>query len=205
MASQPPTLLYLHGFNSSPASKKAQQLIRACERLGIADQLRAPALRHHPRDAMHQCEQAITELGAPLLIGSSLGGFYATYLTARHGLKALLINPAVRPHALFDGNLGPQQNLYSGEIWQLTLDHIHALAELEVSPPTDPQRFQIWLQTGDETLDYRQAEDYYRACALRIQPGGDHSYQGFAQQLPALLAFAGFAPHLWRDHDFSDL
>ena len=205
MPSQLPSLLYLHGFNSSPASKKARQLVLACERLDIIDQLRAPALHQHPREAMRQCEQAIAELGAPLLIGSSLGGYYATYLAERHGLKALLINPAVRPHARFDGNLGPQKNLYSGETWQLTLDHIHALAELEVPPPADPQRFQVWLQTGDETLDYRQAETWYRGCALRVQAGGDHSYQGFAQQLPALFAFAGFEPSLWRDHDFSDL
>ena len=200
-----PSLLYLHGFNSSPASKKARQLVRACERLGIAEQLRVPALHHHPRQAIAQCEQAIAELGAPLLIGSSLGGYYATHLAARHGLKALLINPAVQPHARFDGYLGPQQNLYSGETWQLTHEHIQALAELEVAPPQDPQRFQVWLQTGDETLDYRQAQAWYRACALRIQPGGDHSYQGFAAQLPALFAFAGFASSLWRDHDFSDL
>ena len=200
-----PSLLYLHGFNSSPASKKARQLVRACERLGIAEQLRVPALHHHPRQAIAQCEQAIAELGAPLLIGSSLGGYYATHLAERHGLKALLINPAVLPHTRFDGYLGAQQNLYSGETWQLTHEHIQALAELEVAPPQDPQRFQVWLQTGDETLDYRQAQAWYRACALRIQPGGDHSYQGFAAQLPALFAFAGFDSSLWRDHDFSDL
>ena len=200
-----PSLLYLHGFNSSPASKKARQLVRACERLGIAEQLRVPALHHHPRQAIAQCEQAIAELGAPLLIGSSLGGYYATHLAERHGLKALLINPAVLPHTRFDGYLGAQQNLYSGETWQLTHEHIQALAELEVAPPQDPQRFQVWLQTGDETLDYRQAQAWYRACALRIQPGGDHSYQGFSQQLPALFAFAGFDASLWRDHDFSDL
>ena len=199
-----PSLLYLHGFNSSPASKKARQLVRACERLGIAEQ-RVPALHHHPRQAIAQCEQAIAELGAPLLIGSSLGGYYATHLAERHGLKALLINPAVLPHTRFDGYLGAQQNLYSGETWQLTHEHIQALAELEAAPPQDPQRFQVWLQTGDETLDYRQAQALYRACALRIQPGGDHSYQGFSQQLPALFAFAGFDSSLWRDHDFSDL
>ncbi|HLT03539.1 MAG TPA: YqiA/YcfP family alpha/beta fold hydrolase [Pseudomonas sp.] len=205
MASQTPTFLYLHGFNSSPASHKARQLTRACERLGIADRLRVPALHHHPRRAIAQCEQAIAELGTPLLIGSSLGGYYATHLAERHGLKALLINPAVRPHTRFDGYLGPQQNLYSGETWQLTSEHIQALAELEVAPPRDPQRCQVWLQTGDETLDYRHAEAWYRACALRLQPGGDHGYQGFAQQLPSLFAFAGLTPGLWREHDFSDL
>ena len=196
MASENPTLLYIHGLNSSALSKKATQLTALMQSRGLGEQLRVPELHHHPRQAIAQLEAAIVELGRPLLVGSSLGGYYATHLAERHGLKALLINPAVNPHQLFDGFLGPQENLYTGERWELTHDHVQALAELEVPAPQDPQRFQVWLQTGDETLDYRRAEAFYRACALRIQAGGDHSYQGFAEQLPALLSFAGFAPGL---------
>lgn len=61
----------------------------------------------------------------------------------------------------------------------------------------------MWLQTADETLDYRDAERYYRAGALRIQAGGDHGFQGFAERLPILFAFAGIDATLWRDIDFS--
>ena len=78
-------------------------------------------------------------------------------------------------------------------------------AELEGPAPQDPQQFQVWLQTGDETLDYRRAEKFYRACALRIQAGGDHSFQGFAERMPALLTFAGFAPDLLQKIDLSAL
>ena len=67
----------------------------------------------------------------------------------------------------------------------------------------DASRYQVWLQTGDETLDYRDAERYYRACALRIQAGGDHGFQGFTEHLPALFAFADISATLWRDTDFS--
>jgi len=197
------SILYIHGFNSSPLSHKASQLIALMECLGLAAQLRVPALHHHPRQAMVQLETAIAELGRPLLVGSSLGGYYATCLAERHGLKALLVNPAVAPHRMFDGHLGPQQNFYSGETWELTLDHVTALAELEVPAPQDPQRFQVWLQTADETLDYRAAQQYYRACALRIQAGGDHSFQGFAGQLPALLSFAGIGADTYQAIDFS--
>lgn len=196
MSADFPSLLYLHGFNSSPASGKASQLVEVMTALGLAAGLRVPALHHHPRQAIAQLEALITELGRPVLVGSSLGGYYATFLAERHGLKALLINPAVRPHRLFDGYLGPQQNLYSGETWELTEDHVQALAELDVPPPQDPARYQVWLQTADETLDYRQAAAHYRACALRIQAGGDHGFQGFAERLPALLAYAGFASAL---------
>jgi predicted esterase YcpF (UPF0227 family) len=199
------SILYIHGLNSAPASKKASTLTEVMQRLGLEGQLQVPALHHHPRQAIGQLEVAIAELGAPLLVGSSLGGYYATHLAERHGLKALLINPVVNPHRLFDGFLGTQENLYTGEQWELTLDHVHALAELEVAAPQDPQRYQVWLQTADETLDYRQAERFYRACALRIQAGGDHGYQGFAAQLPSLLNFAGIEPGLYRGIDFDAL
>jgi len=205
MSSCPPSILYMHGLNSSPLSRKASQLTAALERIGMAARLRAPALHHHPRQAIAQLETAIAELGRPVLVGSSLGGYYATHLAERHGLKALLINPAVTPHRRFDGYLGPQTNLYSGEVWELTQDHVAALGELEVAPPQDAERYQVWLQTGDETLDYRDALDFYRGCALRIQAGGDHGFQGFAERLPALLAFAGFAPESFIEVDFSDL
>ncbi|MBB4866556.1 putative esterase YcpF (UPF0227 family) [Pseudomonas nitritireducens] len=196
--------LYIHGFNSSPGSQKARQFTAALQRLGLADQLRVPALHHHPRQAMAQLEAAVAELGQPLLIGSSLGGYYSTYLAERHGLKAVLINPAVAPHRLFDGQLGAQTNYYSGETWELTLDHVAALAELEVPAPVDGSRYQVWLQTADETLDYRAAERYYRRAALRIEAGGDHSFQRFVSQLPALLAFAGVPSSQWRDVDFAE-
>ncbi|WP_181297963.1 YqiA/YcfP family alpha/beta fold hydrolase [Pseudomonas sp. Q2-TVG4-2] len=205
MTSTQPAILYMHGLNSSPLSHKASQLTAALERIGMGARLRVPALHHHPQQAIAQLEAAIGELGRPVLVGSSLGGYYATHLAEHHGLKALLINPAVAPHRRFDGYLGPQTNLYSGEVWDLTEDHIVALAGLEVPPPQDAERYQVWLQTGDETLDYRHAADFYKGCAVRIQAGGDHGFQGFAERLPALLAFAGFDPAIFAELDFSDL
>ncbi|UFH49742.1 YqiA/YcfP family alpha/beta fold hydrolase [Pseudomonas sp. KNUC1026] len=188
-------ILYIHGLNSSPLSVKAQQLSEAMAGLGAPERLLVPALHHHPRQAMVQLQQAIDTLGGnPLLVGSSLGGYYATHLAHRLGLNALLINPAVNPHRLFDGHLGTQANLYSGETWELTLDHIAALAELEVPPPERGACIEVWLQAGDETLDYRHAVQFYQGCVVDLQPGGDHSYQGFAERLPRLLALAGLKP-----------
>lgn len=86
------SILYIHGLNSSPASRKAQQLLAAMQRIGLQAQLCMPALHHHPRQAIAQLDELIAELGQPVLVGSSLGGYYATHLAARHGLKALLIN-----------------------------------------------------------------------------------------------------------------
>jgi len=200
-----PSILYIHGLNSSPTSTKASQLLKVAEHCGIARQLRVPALHHHPRQAMVQLQAAVADLGRPLLVGSSLGGFYATYLAEQHGLDALLINPAEAVPFVLGGKEELQTNYYTGETWLLTHDHVAALAELEMPEPRDAKRYRVWLQTADETLDYRQAEAFYAGCTLDIQEGGDHSYQGFARRIPEILTQAGFDPALWADFDFSTL
>ena len=198
------SVVYIHGFNSSPASFKAQQVRKAWSQLGLpAEQLLTPELHHHPQQAIAQLQVAIEQLERPVLVGSSLGGYYATYLAERYGLQALLINPAVRPHRLFDEFVAEQENLYSGERWLLTDSHLQALAALEVPPPRDAQRFCVWLQTGDETLDYCLAEQYYAGCSVHIEEGGDHGFQRFSEHLPALFAFVGLTPSALQSLDLS--
>lgn len=199
-----PSVVYIHGFNSSPASLKAQQLRRAWLQLGLpVEQLQIPELHHHPERAIAQLQELIRQLQQPVLIGSSLGGYYATYLAQQHHLKALLINPAVRPQHLFDGFLAEQENLYTGERWLLTDAHLQTLAALEVAPPNDAERFCVWLQTGDETLNYCLAEQYYEGCSVHIEQGGDHGFQRFAEHLPALFAFVGLSSPALQSLDFS--
>lgn len=188
-----PVLLYLHGFNSSPLSFKAQLLQQAWQTTGLpAEQLYIPALPNDPLAAIEMAEHWLKQREDAVLVGSSLGGCYATYLAEKYGRKALLINPAVRPWLRFHEYLGPQQNYSTGERWLLTQDYVTALAKLATPEPQDGERYWVWLQTGDETLDYREAEQFYQHCRLDIQQGGDHSYQGFAQRIPELLAFAGW-------------
>ena len=199
-----PSVVYIHGFNSSSASLKAQQLRHAWLQLGLPEeQLLIPELHHHPERAVAQLQAAIEQLEQPVLVGSSLGGYYATYLAQQHHLKALLINPAVRPHHLFDGFFTEQENLYSGERWQLTESHLHGLAALEVAPPEDAERFCIWLQSGDETLDYCLAEQYYHGCSVHVEQGGDHGFQRFAEHFPELFAFVGVDASILQKLDLS--
>lgn len=201
-----PSIVYIHGFNSSPASFKAQQLRQAWRQLALPEQqLLIPALHHHPEQAIAQLQTAIMQLEQPVLIGSSLGGYYATYLAQQFNLKALLINPAVHPYRLFADFSTEQENLYSGQRWRLTAAHLQALAALEVAPPQDAQRFCVWLQTGDETLDYCLAEQYYTGCSVVIEQGGDHSFQHFAEHLPALFAFVGLESSVLQTLDLSAL
>lgn len=187
-----PVIVYLHGLNSSPLSFKAQQLRQAWLALGLPEtQLYSPALHHNPRVALQEVEAYLEQQPEAILVGSSLGGYYATYLAEKYQRRALLINPAVQPHVRFEVYLGPQENFYTGERWTLTREHIAALASLSVAPPQDAQRYWVWLQTGDETLDYRDALSFYQGCTLDVQEGGDHGYAGFEQRIPELLAFAG--------------
>src|SRR5690606_7878636 len=135
--------VYLHGFNSSPASFKARALAQRLAERGMARAFFAPALSHRPREAIATVEAALGALDAAdvTLIGSSLGGHYATWLAGRHGMRAVLVNPAIRPAELLAQVLGEQRNLYTGERYELTPAHLDELRALEVDAVTRPERY----------------------------------------------------------------
>jgi predicted esterase YcpF (UPF0227 family) len=186
-------LVYLHGFNSSPASFKARLLARALEERGCGERLCVPQLPPDPAAAIALAEAQIAARRATALVGSSLGGYYATYLAEKHGLKAVLINPAVRPYELLAACLGEQRNLYTGEVYAFTRAHLEALRALEVER-LDPERYLLLVATGDEVLDYRAALEKYEGCARVVVEGGDHSFGRFSDYLEIVLDFCGIAP-----------
>jgi uncharacterized protein len=175
-------IVYLHGFNSSPASKKAQQLGAYMRSRGLGADFDCPQLPHLPDEAIAVAEAAISRAaGRPVtLIGSSLGGFYATWLAETHRFNAVLL-------------IGPQKNLYSGEEFQLTEAHIAGWERLMV-PAITPSRYFLIVETGDEVLDYREAVERYRGARQIVIPGGDHTLQSFPGHMPAILEFAGYGP-----------
>ncbi|MBP9046580.1 MAG: esterase [Moraxellaceae bacterium] len=182
-------LIYIHGFNSSPQSAKAQQLLIWAAQHRPDLRLHIPALPVDPEKALALLEASVQACGStPGLIGSSLGGFYANVLAARHGLRAVLINPAVHPHRLLAQHLGSMNNYHTGEVSELRHEHIDVLEQLEVSP-LYPEHLWVLLETGDETLDYQQAATFYAACHVNIAVGGSHSYEGFEAKLPAIMEF----------------
>ena len=185
-------ILYLHGFRSSPASVKAQQLLAAMAARGFADQVACPALSHVPAVAIAQAESLIAASATPVtLIGSSLGGFYATWLAEKHDLRAALVNPAVLTDLPPEDFIGPHSNLYTGEIFEFTHAHVEQLRGLDALEPT-PARYLLLLEQGDEVLDWRQAALRYAGAEQIVLPGGDHGFTRFAEYLPRLLAFAGY-------------
>ena len=184
-------ILYLHGFCSSPASWKARLLADTLATRGQADRFFCPALSHVPEEAITQAETIINrEKGTLTLVGSSLGGFYATYLAEKFNLRAVLINPAVVAPQSLNDYLGTQTNLYTGESFEFTAEHIEQLRQLECACVT-PDRYLLLVETGDEVLDYRQAVTRYAGCAQRVLKGGNHSFTRFPDLLPQLLEFCG--------------
>lgn len=183
-------IVYLHGFNSSPASGKARQLGEHMARTGQPDDYLCPALSNSPREATAQIEAELGSHRGPVtLVGSSLGGFYATYLAEKHGWKAVLVNPAVHAHKLMRDSLGPQTNWHSGEKWVLTEAHLAELAAMDIVAISRPERYLLLAQTGDEVLDYRDAVAYYAGATQIIEDGGDHGFTGFDRHFQTILDF----------------
>jgi len=186
-----PLILYLHGFTSGPQSFKARALHAHLDRCGLADRFVCPQLPPSPAAAVALAESLIRP--GTTLVGSSLGGYYATWLAERHGLNAVLINPAVVAHLSPEQFVGPQKNLYSGDEYELTDAHIAGWERLMV-PAITPSRYFLIVETGDEVLDYREAVERYRGARQIVIPGGDHTLQSFPGHMPAILEFAGYGP-----------
>jgi predicted esterase YcpF (UPF0227 family) len=153
---------------------------------GLAHEYACPALPPLAHEAISAVERILKP--GDCLLGSSLGGFYATYLAEKLGLKAVLINPAIDPHVGLRAYLGPQKNLHTGEPYQLTEAHLREWEKLYVSRIT-PQRYLLIVETGDEVLDYRSAVARYAGAEQVVIEGGDHSLQSFPQHLPRILEF----------------
>lgn len=183
--------IYVHGFNSSPQSFKAQQTRALFRERDAEDQLSIPKLSHFPAEAMVQLKELVEASERALLIGSSLGGFYSTWLTEHYArTRAVLVNPAVAPHKLLESMLGVTENYYSGERYELTQSHMDQLKALYLSEVTHPDRLLLLQQEGDETLDYRDAVGYYKTSPQIVQPGGSHAFENFDTVLPLIMEFA---------------
>ena len=187
-------ILYLHGFNSSPKSAKAQLLKRYLEERGRGGDFICPRLPHRPMLAVAAVEAEIARLSEKkmTLVGSSLGGFYASWLAEKHALRAVLINPAIDPQLGLRAYLGPQQVFHGGESYELTEEHLREWQELTVTQ-IHPERYLLLVETGDEVLDYRSAVRKYRGAQQIVVQGGDHSFASFPEHIPQILSFAGMA------------
>lgn len=191
----PPTthLLYLHGFRSSPRSTKASQMARRVASQHPNLHWWCPQLPPSPREAIALVMGGIAgwPRSSMAVVGSSLGGFYATYVTATTYCRAVLLNPAVDPARDLVRHIGDQT------LWHDPAEHFHfrpeyigELRALEVGPLDRPEQVFAIIAKGDEVLDWRDMSDRYPGSRLKILEGGDHALSDFeTQHLDEVLAF----------------
>lgn len=184
-------LIYIHGFNSSEQSEKAELIKAHCQKIGCSDAFIAPCLPWEPKQAIQLLESLIEAnlTTGVTLCGSSLGGFYATYLAQKYKIKAILVNPAVAAYTLLENHLGEQFNPYTKEKYLLTHEHMQQLLALEVHTFED-SLFWLMLQEGDETLDYKKALQKYPTVNTLLEPAGSHRFEGFERFIDDILVFA---------------
>jgi uncharacterized protein len=191
------TLVYLHGFNSSPQTVKGRKLAAAAAALSEPPRMHIPALHHRPATAMREVcawvEANVANRATLTFIGSSLGGYYATWLAEKCRARAVLINPAVRPATSLAAHLGPQRNLHTGEAWELTPTHFAELEVLSVARLSRMSRYFLLMRSGDELLDWRDAVARYAGASQYVLGGGNHGWEDIDDEISSILHFAGIA------------
>jgi predicted esterase YcpF (UPF0227 family) len=184
-------ILYLHGFRSSPASYKARVVAGRMEALGRAGELVCPQLPASPRQAMDLALSLVDGVpaGQLAIVGSSLGGYYATWLAERLGCRAVLLNPAIVPLKDLDSHVGVTTAWHSDQPFEFRREYIDELRALKVDKITRPERYFLIAATGDEVLDYRDMVAHYAGARQQVIEGSDHAISEFADYVDNVLAF----------------
>lgn len=177
-------LLYIHGFASSAHSHKASVLRRHF------DEVYAPSLSHIPTLAVETLEEFIRALPSePLLVGSSLGGYYALYLSQRLNLAAVLINPVVNLQLPLSKLVGMNRHYFDGSQFEFTEAHLNSLADYSCPTPAT-ERLMVMVEMGDELIDHRATLAALPGARHEITEEGNHAYAGFEQKIETVRAFA---------------
>ncbi len=189
-------LLYLHGFRSSPQSAKAGAMAQLMARQQPQVHWWCPQLPPSPRAAMALVRQGIAHWPreSMAVVGSSLGGFYATWIAEQTGCKAVLLNPAVEPARDLANYIGEQTNWHEPQQrFFFQPEFVDELRALQCQGLRQPGNYLAIIAKGDEVLDWREMQARYGGAQIRLLEGGDHALSDFEAQLPAVLAFLGLA------------
>ena len=186
-------ILYLHGFRSSPKSMKARVMGERMAALGLSGRFICPQLPASPKLAMELALSLIVGIAAQELtiVGSSLGGYYATWLAERIGCRAVLLNPAIVPLKDLDQHVGVTTQYHSDQPFEFKQEYIEELRALAVHPVTRQERYFLIAATGDEVLDYRDMVAHYAGARQHVIEGSDHGIAEFPDYLDEVLEFCG--------------
>ncbi|WP_050478998.1 YqiA/YcfP family alpha/beta fold hydrolase [Herbaspirillum rhizosphaerae] len=189
-------ILYLHGFRSSPQSFKARHMAERMQALGRLPEYYCPQLPASPAQAINLALRYAQQFPAEQLtvVGSSLGGFYATWLAEHLGCRAVLLNPAVKPPRDLESYVGVTTQYHSDEPFEFKHAYIDELRALVVDKITRPERYFLIAATGDEVLDWREMTAHYPGAKQIVIEGSDHGISEFADYADEVLAFCGIVP-----------
>jgi uncharacterized protein len=185
-------LLYLHGFRSSPQSNKARKVAARVRQFHAQVLWWCPQLPASPRAAMRGTDD--WPAGSMAVVGSSLGGFYATCVAQARNCRAVLLNPAVNPARDLAGQIGEQT------AWHNPDEHFHfepkfvdELRELEAGPVNHPENFFAVIAKGDEVLDWREMSGRYPGAKIKLLEGSDHALSDFDAHIDEVFDFLELA------------
>ncbi len=184
------TILYFHGFKSSSKSSKAQSLKNFIAKNAKNTKIIIPDLDDNFQNAHNQIEELIRLSGSNIVfMGSSLGGYYASYFSQKLKKKAVLINPAVHPLKDFEVHLGENENYSSGNKFNISSKEISFVRTLSYKKLLTPNDLLILLESGDEILKYNKSASYFSGAYIDIVFGGNHSYSSFKSKFHKIQKF----------------
>lgn len=186
-------LIYLHGFRSSPASFKARLLAEAVARSGQSTDFVCPQLPDAPAQAWDMIRDGLAPGEDDVVVGSSLGGFYARATAELAGCRAVLLNPALDAPRLLAAQLGVHQRWHEPGSFEFRAVDLDALERIAARTLTRPERYLLIAATGDEVIDWRTMVDGLPGVASLVIQGSDHALSDFERHLPEVLAFAGLS------------
>lgn len=170
-------MLYLHGFASCGEGNKS----RILKKYFLDETFFAPNLPYSPFDAIEALEKLIQTEQIDILIGSSLGGFYATYLAEKYHLKAILLNPSTEPWQTLSSYIGWQKRFCDDESFEFKEIYLTELKRLSARPENGT--YLVLLQSDDEVLDYTKALSLYNKQKVVVEYGGNHRFENINDYL----------------------
>jgi len=184
------TILYFHGFASSSNSNKAKVLKKYISKNYKNAEIIIPDLDNNFKMAVSQIHKLIKSAIHPIVfIGSSLGGYYASYFSTKLKTKSVLINPAIPPLRDFEMYLGENENYSTGKKFIITPEDIRYIRKISYKKYANAENTYVLLESGDEVLNYKETAKYFRGSYVDIVYGGSHSYESLDEKLKSIVNF----------------